>query len=317
MSTVMTVTNPQTRDAGPFRSPRETNGELYVTACKGAPDVVMGLCLQYQRVTGEVAAFTEEVRFHVHAANKAMASDALRVIAVAYRVNQAPPEAITPENVENNLVFLGLFGIIDPARPEVVPAIDRARRAGIRTIMITGDYPDTAAAIGQTIGLLEPGHRVMSGGELDRLDPSALVSALETTDALRARQSRTQSAHRGGAQAERRSRGHDRGRRERRSRAQTCGYRHRHGYYRDGRGQRDRRHGAHRRQLCEHRGSGGTGPDHLREHPQIRIFPALLQRSRDHDHLRSHRVRPAQSSHGDSALVAQHGDGRRPCPGPG
>ena len=99
-----------------------------------------------------------------------MAREALRVLAVSYRVADAPPEEATAAAVEHSLVFLGLFGIIDPARPEVIPAIDQARRAGIRTIMITGDYPDTAAAIGQSIGLLEPGHRVMSGAQLDKLE---------------------------------------------------------------------------------------------------------------------------------------------------
>jgi Ca2+-transporting ATPase len=79
-------------------------------------------------------------------------------------------------------VFLGLFGMIDPARPEVPPALARARKAGIRTIMITGDYPDTAAAIGRSIGLLQPGRQVMPGADLERLDDAALVKALDTTD---------------------------------------------------------------------------------------------------------------------------------------
>ena len=110
-----------------------------------------------------------------------MAQDALRVIAVAYRVTSTPPEA-TPEETERELVFLGLFGMIDPPRPEVPPALARARKAGIRTIMITGDYPDTAAAIGKSIGLLAPGRRVLPGAELERMDDAALVKALDNTD---------------------------------------------------------------------------------------------------------------------------------------
>ncbi len=113
-----------------------------------------------------------------------MAREALRVLAVSYRVDSTPPREATAAAVEHSLVFLGLFGIIDPARPEVVPAIEKARRAGIRTIMITGDYPDTAAAIGQSIGLLEPGHRVMSGAALDKLEGPEVVNAFETTDAF-------------------------------------------------------------------------------------------------------------------------------------
>ncbi len=184
MSTVLDVVGPQRSDPSPFHEDSEAPGQLYVTACKGAPDVIMQLCTHYQKVDDETAPLTEDMRSRILGANEAMAREALRVLAVSYRVASAPPEKATPETVEHSLVFLGLFGIIDPARPEVIPAIAEARTAGIRTIMITGDYPDTAAAIGQSIGLLEPGHRVLSGAELDKLEGTALVNALETTDAF-------------------------------------------------------------------------------------------------------------------------------------
>jgi Ca2+-transporting ATPase len=184
MSTVVDVVAPKRADAGPFHEDSAASGKIYVTACKGAPDVMMQLCTHYQLVNDEAAPLTEDFRSRILAANESMAREALRVLAVAYRAADAPPAETTAEAVEHSLVFLGLFGIIDPARPEVIPAIEKARRAGIRTIMITGDYPDTAAAIGQSIGLLEPGHRVMSGAALDKLQGTGLVDALETTDAF-------------------------------------------------------------------------------------------------------------------------------------
>lgn len=184
MSTVLDVAGPQRSDAGPFHEDSTASGKLYVTTCKGAPDVIMQLCTHYQSVSDEPMPLTEDFRSRIMGANEAMAREALRVLAVSYRMADAPPEETSPETVEHSLVFLGLFGIIDPARPEVVPAIKEARTAGIRTIMITGDFPDTAAAIGQSIGLLEPGHRVMSGAQIDKLDDAGLVKALETTDAF-------------------------------------------------------------------------------------------------------------------------------------
>jgi len=184
MSTVLDVVGPRRRDASPFHEDSEKSGNMYVTTCKGAPDVILNLCTHYQQVNDEVAPLSEDSRSTILAANESMAREALRVLAVSYRVADALPREATSEVVEHSLVFLGLFGIIDPARPEVAPAIENARTAGIRTIMITGDYPDTAAAIGQAIGLLEPGHRVMSGTVLNKLDGPGLTAAIETTDAF-------------------------------------------------------------------------------------------------------------------------------------
>ncbi len=184
MSTVLNVVQPRHKDASPFHEESGKMGHTYVTTCKGAPDVILKICTHYQRLNDQVAPLDEDFRASIIAANEALAREALRVLAVSYRITDAPPEQVTSEAVEHSLVFLGLFGIIDPPRPEVLPAIDNARKAGIRTIMITGDYRDTAAAIGQAIGLLEPGHRVMSGAELDKLDKAGLVGAIETTDAF-------------------------------------------------------------------------------------------------------------------------------------
>ena len=81
------------------------------------------------------------------------------------------------ELLEKDLVFVGLLGMIDPAREEVKPALEKARRAGIRTIMITGDYPNTARAIAESIGLLGPGHKVVTGVDLDAMTDSQARSA--------------------------------------------------------------------------------------------------------------------------------------------
>jgi Ca2+-transporting ATPase len=111
-----------------------------------------------------------------------MTQDALRVLAVAFRVVPEIPEKIEPGMLEDDLVFVGLIGMIDPPRQEVPPALETARRAGIRTVMITGDYPKTARAIAESIGLIEPGHQVLTGPELDGMDDAKLQREVSYTD---------------------------------------------------------------------------------------------------------------------------------------
>ena len=121
-------------------------------------------------------------RERIIAANDAMTKDALRVLGVAYRVVKVLPEEISAAELEKDLVFVGLIGMIDPARTEVKPALLTAAKAGIRTIMITGDYPNTARAIAENIGLLRPGHKVMTGAQLDEIDDAGLKAEVEQTD---------------------------------------------------------------------------------------------------------------------------------------
>jgi Ca2+-transporting ATPase len=184
MSVILDVISPTRADASPFDEQAEAHGDIYAIATKGAPEVMLELCTYYQRMDDTALPLTDALRRRILAANEAMARDALRVLAVAYRSTRTPPGQmrLTPEHVEQTLTFIGLFGIIDPPRPEVPPAIARARAAGIRTVMITGDYHNTAEAIGRTIGLLLPGHRALSGAEVDQLDEPALTNALATTD---------------------------------------------------------------------------------------------------------------------------------------
>jgi len=183
MITIHDVRAPHRNDPSPFTDEKHKNWD--VVTVKGAPDIVLNLCTQYQCADDEACPLTDETRQRILDANDAMTKDALRVLGVAYRVlKDVPdnPELIKAEELEQQLVFVGLIGMIDPARPEVKPALERARHAGIRTVMITGDYPNTARAIAEAIGLLRPGHKVRTGAELDRMSDSDLRKEIEVTD---------------------------------------------------------------------------------------------------------------------------------------
>jgi Ca2+-transporting ATPase len=183
MITVHDVRKPRREDPSPFIDEQHKGWD--VVTVKGAPDVVLDLCTQYQDMDNKPRPMTIEARDRVLDANDAMTKDALRVLGVAYRlVRDVPdnPENIDTEELEQELVFVGLIGMIDPARPEVKPALEKARHAGIRTVMITGDYPNTARAIAETIGLLRPGHKVRTGTELDQMSDEQLKNEIETTD---------------------------------------------------------------------------------------------------------------------------------------
>jgi Ca2+-transporting ATPase len=101
---------------------------------------------------------------------------------VAYRVVSAKPAEVDSAHLEKDLVFAGLVGMIDPAREEVKPALLKAVGAGIRTVMITGDYPNTAKAIAESIGLLRPGHRVVTGADLEAMSDDQLSKEVENID---------------------------------------------------------------------------------------------------------------------------------------
>ncbi|HLF25929.1 MAG TPA: cation-translocating P-type ATPase [Anaerolineae bacterium] len=169
-------------DPAPFL----TGEQGYVVAVKGAPDLVLDHCTHLLHRKGP-APMTAAERQAIQEANAGMASQALRVLAVAYRrLDQLPPaEEITVANIERDLIFIGMIGMIDPARTEVKPAIAKARHAGIRTVMVTGDYPDTARAIAAQIGLLRDGQtggKVFTGAQLDQMDNQALAGEIDQAD---------------------------------------------------------------------------------------------------------------------------------------
>jgi Ca2+-transporting ATPase len=115
--------------------------------------------------------------------NRELASNALRVLGIAFRPLDGKPENPTAEDIERDMVFVGLAGMIDPARPEVRPAIAMANRAGIKTAMVTGDYEDTAVAIAKELELLrrddDVDQRVLSGRELDQLSDEELIGQVD------------------------------------------------------------------------------------------------------------------------------------------
>jgi Ca2+-transporting ATPase len=163
--------------------PGLSNGSGKVAFIKGAPDVLLDYC---NRITenGQVMDLTEELREEILTANQDMARRALRVIGVAYRPIDVLPDPDELESVEENLIFIGMLGMIDPSRPEVKPAVKLAHGAGLKSVMVTGDYPDTAAAIAGEIGLLSPDGRVVTGMELDAMGDAKLAEIVEDVDAF-------------------------------------------------------------------------------------------------------------------------------------
>jgi Ca2+-transporting ATPase len=146
---------------------REENG-AYVQFTKGAPDELLKCCT-HAKIGGEVVALTDEIKQNILSANKAMANEALRVLAAAYKNLDAVPESVDPEDIENNLIFAGLTGMIDPVRPEVQAAIGECKTAGIRAVMITGDHIDTAVAIAKQLGIIEDASQAITGAEMAEL----------------------------------------------------------------------------------------------------------------------------------------------------
>ena len=152
-----------------------------VAFVKGAPDVILDLCNETLDA-GQAVGLTKESRAAILEHNRDMAGNALRVLAVAYRPLQEIPDSVTPETVEKDLVFVGLLGMIDPPRPEVIEALKVARGAGLKSIMVTGDYKDTAEAIARDIGLLTPGGLVLTGAEIEKLSDEALAAKVDRLD---------------------------------------------------------------------------------------------------------------------------------------
>ncbi|MCX6056974.1 MAG: cation-translocating P-type ATPase [Chloroflexi bacterium] len=183
MVTIHNVLDPKSHDLSPFHD--EKHKDWNVIAVKGAPDIVLDLCTQYQEMNDKARPMTQEAKERILAANDSMTKDALRVIGLAYRLEKDvpdDPEKIKADELEKNLVFVGLTGMIDPPRIEVKPALEHARHAGIRTVMITGDFPNTAKAIAESIGLLRPGKKVLTGAALDDMDDEELKKIIEDTD---------------------------------------------------------------------------------------------------------------------------------------
>lgn len=143
----------------------DVNG-VYMVITKGAPDVLMSKCI------GMDAA-------EINRRNSEFCGEGLRVIAVAVNMLNQLPDKIMPETVENELTFIGLIGMLDPHREDVEEAVNACSTAGIRTVMITGDHPETASAIACKLGIMREGEKAITGEELEKMSDEKLASSIE------------------------------------------------------------------------------------------------------------------------------------------
>jgi Ca2+-transporting ATPase len=153
----------------------------YIAYVKGAPDVILPFCNTILEEGADVL-LTPGRRNHVENAIRDLGQEGLRVLAVTYRRLERLPDELNANEIEKDLSLIGLLAMTDPARPEVKPAVEKARRAGIRTMMITGDYPDTARAIAQQIGLLRSYGEVLTGAELASMSEAQLIDRIDDVD---------------------------------------------------------------------------------------------------------------------------------------
>ena len=171
-------------DEAPFDSGRKMMSTVhaadgaFIQYTKGAPDEVLKRCVSWLE-DGEERPMTHEKRAEILAANKAMADQALRVLAAAQRRWTEKPAENTPAFLERELCFIGLTGMIDPVRPEVKAAIAECREAGIRPVMITGDHKDTAVAIARELGIIKDASEAITGAELDEISDEKLGEAVK------------------------------------------------------------------------------------------------------------------------------------------
>ena len=148
------------------------NGVIQYT--KGAPDEILQRAA-YIWKNGQILPLKAKDKKQIAQQNKSMANNALRVLALAFAKHHCLPQNTNCDNLEKDLVFVGLCGMIDPVRPEVVSAIDLCKNAGIRPIMITGDHVDTAIAIGKQLNIITDDSEAMQGAQLDELSDQQLL----------------------------------------------------------------------------------------------------------------------------------------------
>lgn len=168
----------------PFDSGRKMMSTLhrieggFIQYTKGAPDEVLRRCVSYTE-NGQILPLTDEKREEILVQNKTMADKALRVLAAAMKQYDILPDSQEPQELECDLCFIGLTGMIDPVRPEVKAAVAECRAAGIRPVMITGDHKDTAVAIGKELGIIDGADQAVTGSMLDSMSDDELDHAVE------------------------------------------------------------------------------------------------------------------------------------------
>ena len=146
----------------------------FIQYTKGALDVMLDRCENILTDKGEVK-LDDAKKAQIMAQNKEFASRALRVLCAAYRTYSKMPASLEPEDLEHDLVFIGIVGMIDPCREEVYDAIKECRSAGIRPVMITGDHKDTAVAIGKDLGIIENEEEAIEGHALDQYSDEEMI----------------------------------------------------------------------------------------------------------------------------------------------
>ncbi len=171
--------NPRVKEV-PFDSDRKlmttvnnVNGK-YVVYTKGGVDELLARCISYETAEG-VKDNLEDYKKDIYINNEEMAKSALRVLACAYKVIDHEPTDEEMKNIENDLIFLGMCGMIDPPRPEVKVAVQKCKSAGIKTVMITGDHKITAIAIAKELGILENDDEALTGQELEKISDEDLT----------------------------------------------------------------------------------------------------------------------------------------------
>lgn len=168
----------------PFDSNRKLMSTIHnedgkiIQYTKGACEILLTLCTKYLK-DGKIIELTDDVKKEIKKLNKSYADKALRVLGVAYKEYQEKPSNVEPENIENDLIFIGFVGMIDPCREEVFEAIDRCRSAGIRPIMITGDHKDTAVAIAKKLKIIKYDEEAILGEELEALSDEEMKEIVQ------------------------------------------------------------------------------------------------------------------------------------------
>ena len=170
----------------PFDSDRKLmstvnkDGDKFYVAVKGAPDMLLKRITKIER-NGKIEPVTDQEKQAILETNKNMAKQALRVLGLAYKEVDHVYNDPTTDNVEQDLIFAGLVGMIDPERGEAKAAVAEAKSAGIRTVMITGDHQTTAQAIAERLGIIQKGqdNRVLTGAELDKLSDEYFIKHVQ------------------------------------------------------------------------------------------------------------------------------------------
>ena len=152
--------------------------DRYIQYTKGAPDILLKRCNKIL-INNKIEDLTEDIKKEIIKENKNMANKALRVLCCAFRYYDEIPKIINSDTLENNLIFLGLTGMIDPVREEAVSSIRECKDAGIRPIMITGDHKDTAIAIALELGIIKNEKEAITGSMLNEMNNNEFENNIE------------------------------------------------------------------------------------------------------------------------------------------